>query len=119
MLIELFFRKSNEADFVYCFVGSLPEFLYWGLLVPCDDHVSGVVDGEEEDVPVAAEPGDEEGTGERLEGQLNHLSGAHPGGGDTQHHQQTTQHLQSRVGTCLIGLALSAGLAARCLRMRL
>lgn len=42
--------------------------------------MSRVVDGEEEDVPIAAEPGDEEGTGEGLEGQLDHLSGTHPGG---------------------------------------
>ncbi len=81
--------------------------------------MSGVVDGEEEDVPVAAEPGDEEGTGERLEGQLNRLSGTHPGGGDTQHHQQTTQHLQSSVGTCQIGPTLSTGLTAWCVCMRL
>lgn len=97
----------------------LPEFLYGGLFIPCDDHMSGVVDGKEKDVPVAAEPGDEEGTGEGLEGQLDHLSGAHPGGGDTQHHQQTTQYLQSCVGACLIGPALSAGLAAWCVWVRL
>lgn len=77
---------SNRNSFVLLhqytcnFVGKLPEFLYGGLFVPRGNHVSGVVDGEEEDVPVAAEPGDEEGTGERLEGQLDHLSGAHPGG---------------------------------------
>lgn len=81
--------------------------------------MSRVVYGEEQDVPVTTEPGDEEGTGERLEGHLHHLSGTHPGGGDTQYHQQTTQHLQSCVGTCMIGLALSAGLTARCLGMRL
>lgn len=81
--------------------------------------MSRVVDGEEKDVPVAAEPGDKERTGERLVGQLYHLSGAHPGGGDTQHHQQTTQHLQGCVGACLVGLALSAGLAAWCVCMRL
>lgn len=101
------------------FVCNLPEFLYWGLLLPCDNHMSRVVDGEEENVPVAAEPGDEEWTRERLEGQLNYLSGTHPGGRDTQHHQQTTQHLQSCVGTCLIGPALFAGLTARCLCLRL
>lgn len=81
--------------------------------------MSRVVDGEKEDVPVTTEPGDEKGTGEGLEGPLNHLSGTHPGGGDAKHHQQTTQHLQSRVAKCLIGVALSAGLAAWRLCMRL
>lgn len=111
--------KCSLFEYKGSFAGSLPEFLYGGLLLPCDNSMSRVVDGEEEDVPITTEPGDEKGTGERLEGQLNHLSGTHPGGGDTQYHQQTTQHLQSCVGTCLIGPALSAGLAARCLCMRL
>lgn len=101
------------------FPSSLPEFLYGGLLLSCDNSMSRVVDGEEEDVPITTEPGDEKGTGERLEGQLNHLSGTHPGGGDTQYHQQTTQHLQNCVGACLIGQAVSAGLTARRLRVRL
>lgn len=100
-------------------MGAVPEFLYGGLLLPCENDMSGVVDGEKEDVPVTTEPGDEKGTGEGLEGPLNHLSGTHPGGGDAQHHEQTTQHLQSCVGKCLIGAALSAGLAARRLRVRL
>lgn len=111
--------KFSLFEYKGSFAGSLPEFLYGGLLLPCDNNMSRVVDGEEEDVPITTEPGDEKGTGERLEGQLNHLSGTHPGGGDTQYHQQTPQHLQSCVGTCLIGPALSAGLAARCLCMRL
>lgn len=81
--------------------------------------MSRVVDGEDEDVPVAAEPGDEEGTGEWLEGQLHHLSGTHPGGGNTQHHQQTTQHLQSRVGAHMEGLALHTGFTSWCLCVRL
>lgn len=68
---------------------SLPKFLDGSLFLPCGSHMSGVVDGEEKDVPVAAEPGDEERTGKGLEGQLDHLSGAHPGGGDTEDHQQT------------------------------
>lgn len=81
--------------------------------------MSRVVDGEEQDVPVAAEPGDEEGTGERLVGQLHHLSCTHPGGGHTQHQQQTTQYLQGCVGAGPVGSALSTGLAAWCLCMRL
>lgn len=108
----MFAELKHLFFFFFC---SLPEFLYGRLLLTCGNHKSGVIDGKEEDVPVAAEPGDEEGTGERLEGQFNHLSGTHPGGGDTQHQQKTTQHLHSRVGTCLIGPALVAGLAAWCL----
>lgn len=69
------------------------------MLLPCGKNMSRVVNGEEEDDPVTAEPGDEEGTGKRLEGQPHHLSGTHPGGGNAQHHQKTTQHLQSRAGT--------------------
>lgn len=99
------------------FFWCLPEFLNGRLFLPRDDNIPGVVDGEEQDVPVAAEPGDEEGTGERLEGQLNHLGGTNPGGGHTQDHQQATQHLQNGVGTCLIGAALSAGLTSRGLRV--
>lgn len=113
------FTKHRSTGYKYNFAETLPEFLYGGLLLPCENNVSGVVDGEKEDVPVTTEPGDEKGTGEGLEGQLNHLSGTHPGGGDAQHHQQTTQHLHSRVGKCLIGVALSAGLAAWRLCMRL
>ena len=60
-----------------------PEFLYRRLLVPGGDHVASVVEREEEDGPVGAEPGDEEGAGEGLEGELDQLSGAHPRGGDT------------------------------------
>lgn len=101
------------------FIMTLPEFLYGGLLLPCDNNMPKVVDGEEKDVPVTTEPRDEEGTGERLERHLNDLSVTHPGRGHTQHQQQTTQYLQSCVGTCLKGPALSAGLAARCLCMGL
>ena len=85
--------NASFIGFKYHFIVSLPEFLYGSLLLPFSNHQSRVVDGEEEDVPVAAEPGDEERTGERLEGQLYHLSGTHPGGGDAQHQQQTPQHL--------------------------
>lgn len=45
--------------------------------------MASVVEREEEDGPVGAEPGDEEGAGEGLEGELDQLSGAHPRGGDT------------------------------------
>lgn len=113
------FTNHRSTGYKYNFAETLPEFLNGGLLLPCENNVSGVVDGEKEDVPVTTEPGDEKGTGEGLEGPLNHLSGTHPGGGDAQHHQQTTQHLQSRVGKCLIGVALSAGLTAWRLCMRL
>lgn len=55
-----------------------PELLDGCLLVPGGGHVARVVEREEEDVPVAAEPGDEEGAGEGLEGEFDHLRGAHP-----------------------------------------
>ena len=96
----------------------VPELLDGALLLPGGHHGGGVVDWEEEDVPVAAEPGDEERAGEGLEGELHHLCGAHPGGGDAQHHQQTPQNLQDGAGACLVCLALHAGLAARGLGVR-
>lgn len=118
MLAETGFTETHKYR-QSSLILTLPEFLYGGLLLPCDNNVPKVVDGEEKDVPVTTEPRDEEGTGERLERHLNDLSVTHPGRGHTQHQQQTAQYLQSCVGTCLKGPALSAGLAARCLRMGL
>ena len=75
-------REIHVLSLPHCHKKS-PEFLYRRLLVPGGDHMASVVEGEEEDVPVGAEPGDEEGAGEGLEGELDQLSGAHPGGGHT------------------------------------
>lgn len=93
--------------------GCLPEFLNGRLFLPRNDNVPRVVDGKEQNVPVAAEPWDEEGAWERLEGQLNHLGGTDPGGGHAQHHQQSPQHLHGGVGACLIGVALPARLTSQ------
>lgn len=45
----------------YPFCWSLPEFLNGRLFLPRDDNSPRVVDWEEQNVPVAAEPRDEEG----------------------------------------------------------
>lgn len=67
-----FFDLNLKSNFIFLFqkksLKGLPKFLYGGLLLPCDNYMSRIVDGKEEDVPVAAEPGDEEWTGEWLEG---------------------------------------------------
>lgn len=115
------FSNNNSSEILdqknYPFCWSLPEFLNGRLFLPRDDNIPRVVDWEEQNVPVAAEPRDEEGAWERLEGQLNHLSGTDPGGGHAQHHQQSPQHLHSGAGTCLIGVALPARLTSRGLRV--
>lgn len=80
-----------------------PEFLNGRLLFPCDGHMARVVERKEEDVPIGAKPGDEERAREGLKGPLDNLSGAHPGRGHTQHHQQAAYDLQSYIGTGLIG----------------
>lgn len=57
------FSKNNSSDlfFQIYFFWCLPEFLNGRLFLPRDDNVPRVVDGEEQNVPVAAEPRDEEG----------------------------------------------------------
>lgn len=80
-----------------------PEFLNGRLLFPRDGHMTRVVERKEEDVPIGAKPGDEERAREGLKGPLDHLSGAHPWRGHTQHQQQAAYDLQSHVGTGLIG----------------
>lgn len=60
-------------------IQNLPELLNRCLLLPCDSHMARIVDGKEEDVPVGAEPGDEERAREGFKGALDYLSCAYPG----------------------------------------